>query len=211
MKGLRQSNKGFTLVEITVTLVLFSILATITTLSLIRWQEYSTYTNMESNAEMIYMAARNKIAQLKANNVLDEFEGWGSNYSGTDNTITGLSYNDTSKDTSAGKIYYALCKQGDYILYGSNNPNDKNKIEKTAPLLFELIVDHIADKGILNGNIAIEYGQDGTIYAVYFSDRTQMKYGNSGAGSNNAVDMSGTVNREYGKLYDNVIGGYVPQ
>ena len=64
IRDLRQSNKGFTLVELCVVLVLFAILASVSTLSLLSWQENSTYQSQEDNAELVYMAARNKIAQL---------------------------------------------------------------------------------------------------------------------------------------------------
>ena len=69
MEGLRQSNKGFTLVEICVTFVLVSILASITTFSLVAWQHNSQFNKMEQNAELVYMAARNKLAIYNANKV----------------------------------------------------------------------------------------------------------------------------------------------
>ena len=72
--SIRQSNKGFTLVEICVVLLLITILATITTLSLINWQEYSINKKMDDNAELIYMAAKNKIAQLKSDNTFDSLK-----------------------------------------------------------------------------------------------------------------------------------------
>ena len=191
MEGLRQSNKGFTLVEICVVLVLFSILATTTTLGLIGWQHESTYRTQEDNAEMIYMAARNKIAQLRANNVLGDFSGWGSK--GSNNTVTIIS------ESTSQNYYYALASKGDYQNYNSGSMNDPDK--QKSSLVFELINDYIADKGILNGNIAILYDEDGTIYTVYFSDRTEISF--SGA---DGLDKK--ENREYTKLYDNMIGVY---
>lgn len=69
MTGLRQSNKGFTLAEICVTFVIISVLASITTFGLIAWQHDSQYNKQQQNAELVYMAARNKLAIYNANNV----------------------------------------------------------------------------------------------------------------------------------------------
>ena len=204
MKGLRKSNKGFTLVEICVVLVLFSILASVTTLSLISWQEYSKYKSQEDNAELIYMAARNKIAQLKANNALDELSSWGEKISGNTVDPSSVIYSHT------GTIYYAICKKGDYQNYNSSS-DSTNSPDKKASLIFELINNYISDKGILNANIAIEYSQDGTIYAVYFSDSTEMDYQSSGLGTNEKFYMNGSYKHDSEKLYENVIGAYVLQ
>lgn len=99
MKGLRQSNKGFTLAEICVTFVIVSILASITTFSLISWQHDSQYNKMEQNAELIYMALKNKMTSDKAN---------------------GIGF-----DTDIDNLY---CNSGDYEKYkNKNSVSDKAK------------------------------------------------------------------------------------
>ena len=108
--SLRKSNKGFTLIEICVVIVLISILATITTLSLINWQEYATNKKMEDNAELIYMAAKNKITQLKSDNTLYELKNWcsSSNYTGI--TYTNK-YRFIGGNYASEPLYYFLCNK----------------------------------------------------------------------------------------------------
>ncbi len=204
--SIRQSNKGFTLVEIVVTIVIFTFLATVATLGLVNWRQYSLHRNQTDNAELLYMAARNKIAQLKANNVLDEFNGWGNKASDSDNYIIGVDfgYKDMETNTSVSSLYYALCSKGDYVKYCSND-----NISESAKLIFELTSDYISDKGILNGNIVIEYGQDGTIYGVFYSDRTEMSHGSTP--KSNTLFMNNLVNRDDGLLYDKMVGVYKSQ
>jgi len=200
--SLRQSNKGFTLVEICVVLLLISILAAITTLSLISWQEYSTNKKQEDNAEIIYMAFKNKISQLKSDNTLYELKNWGSK--GTSN-VAGVTYpnkyhtldNTSTSDT----IYYMICEKTDYEKYKKKTLGDANKI-----LMFDLLVDYIHDKKMLKANIAIEYGEDGTIYSVYYSDRTTFGYGAS-----YGLNLSSKLESTSDKLYNKVVGVYYSQ
>ena len=193
--SIRQSNKGFTLVEICVVLLLITILATITTLSLISWQEYSINKKMDDNAELIYMAAKNKIAQLKSDNTFEELKNWG-------NLDTNLSYTNKyhliGSNNASEKIYYFLCNKDDYLAYNKGNLSDVNK-----KLMFDLLKDYLHDKKLLKANIAIEYGIDGTIYAVYYSDRTSFGYGTS-----NAYNLSSSQAASQDKRYEKVVGLY---
>lgn len=193
--SIRQSNKGFTLVEICVVLLLITILATITTLSLINWQEYSINKKMDDNAELIYMAAKNKIAQLKSDNTFDELKNWGKQ-------DTGLSYTNKyhliGSNNASETIYYFLCNKDDYLAYTKGNLSDVNK-----KLMFDLLKDYLHDKKLLKANIVIEYGIDGTIYAVYYSDRTSFGYGTS-----NAYNLSSSQAVSQDKRYEKVVGLY---
>ncbi len=206
MKSLKKSNKGFTLVEICVVMVIFSILASITTMSLISWQEYSTYTEQEEKAGLIYMAARNKIAQLRANNALDGLEGWGEKCIGN-NKLEGISYTNSYITYPSGlapqTTYYTYCTSDDYEKYLDNSLNDPVK-----KLLFDLTVDFVYDKNMLKANISIEYSNDGTIHAVYYSDRTKINYASSGLDEYN---LSTSSSRASDRLYENIIGVYLSQ
>ncbi len=199
--SLRQSNKGFTLVEIVVVMVIISILATITTLSLIKWQEYSTYNSQEENAELIYMAAKNKIAKLKADNALDELKFWGKKGAQYANVTYTNKYHKIDGNVPNDTIYYLVCGKDDYDKYTKKALGDKNKV-----LLFDILNDYILDNKILKANIAIEYSEDGTIYAVYYSDRTSFGYGAS-----YAVNLSSSADTKTEKLYEKTIGAYYSQ
>ncbi|MCR5205475.1 MAG: type II secretion system GspH family protein [Lachnospiraceae bacterium] len=183
---LSQSNKGFTLVELCVTIVIFTILVSTAVFGLIQWQEFSTYRQQTENAEVVYMAARSKLVKLKANNALDELQ------------ISTKAENITNKVTSYGSktVYSAKCNKADYATY-SSTPNSLNSSTK---LLFDLIEEFIYDKSLLDACISIEFNEDGTILAVYYSDRCdEFKYG------------SGQVNltqRTTENLEDNMVGYY---
>lgn len=200
MKGLRQSNKGFTLVELCAVLVLFSILTTIITMSLVSWQEHATYSEQEDNAEMIYLAARNKIAKLRANNALYDFNGWADNDS--NNCLQSIPNNYTLlSEEPDEKIYFAVCSSGNYDTYKTN----PESVDSKAKLLFDLVSEYIYDKKMLNGNISIEYTKSGNIYAVYYSDRCSFGYNNTG------INLAINSNRNSTFLFDNCIGVYISQ
>ncbi len=111
---LRQSNKGFTLVEILVTLVLFSVILSVTTFGIISWQHYSINTEQNENAELVYMAVKNKIAILKSNDSIDEVDGWAPDF---DPTNPNLSGEDRQEMTLIAGGYVMRCNMGDYELY----------------------------------------------------------------------------------------------
>lgn len=182
--SLRQSNKGFTLVELCVTLVIFSLIATISTMGLLKWQQYSSNNEMENKAELIYMAVRNSIAKLKANNVLDEIEYWGDN----------------STQGNDGK-YYLVCNAGDYKDYKEGNLSNT---KTSAKLLFDLTADYLHDKKMLNYDIVVSYSLDGVVHGVYYSDRSSLSYKDS-AGKINVVSSDSDT------LYENVVGAYINQ
>jgi len=195
MKGLRQSNKGFTLVELCVTLVIFTILVSTAVFGLVQWQAHSTYMQENENAELIYMAAKNKISKLISNNVIEEVPLWGKN--GNNNIVTKSNISDYSSMT-AETIYFAKCKIGDYNKYSGV----KNKLnsDDSANLLFDLIEDYIFDPSLLNASICIEYTGDGRIMAVLYSDRCdEFSYG----ASSSKVDIS---IRTEEKLEENMVG-----
>ena len=185
-KSLKQSNKGFTLVELCVTIVIFTILVSTAVFGLIQWQEFSTYRQQTENAEIVYMAARSKLVKLKANNALDELKinTKATNISNAVSTYTGKT------------VYSAMCKKTDYADY-----NDPTKtLDESTKLLFDLIEEFIYDKSILNACISIEFTEDGTILAVYYSDRCdEFKYGSG------QVDLT---QRTTENLEDNMVGYY---
>ena len=182
--SLRQSNKGFTLVEIIVVFVIFSILAASTTLGLISWQTYAMNSKQDEYAEMIFMAAKNQFTARKANDVLEEDLFWAK----PEAMVPG--YTDT---------YYMMCKKGDYKKYRKNQ-----NIPDNTKLFFNFIDQYVYDKSLLDASIVIEYKADGTITNVLYSERiNEMSYGTSGL---SIVSLKGSADLRY----DNIVGMYEP-
>jgi len=101
------TNKGFTLVELIVVLVLFVILLAISIAGLLTWQDWSRFKKENTAAETIFYAAQNQLSELSATGVYKEkvvkiLEGKG----------------DLLLDKPEGtKEYFS----GDRIRYGSGN------------------------------------------------------------------------------------------
>ena len=194
--SLRQSNKGFTLVEICVALIIFAILVSTAAFGLIQWQEYSMMKQQNENAELIYMAAKSKLSSIKANNALDDFLYW----TDTENVPSSVI------NYSGKRVYYATCKKGDYAKYNTINSSNENASltsdEKKAHVLFDLIAESVYDKSILDACITIEYIEDGTIYAVFYSDRCN---GFSYSETSTLVNIS---QRDTEYLEANTVGSY---
>ena len=148
IKGLRQSNKGFTLAEICVTFVIISVLASITTFGLIAWQHDSMFNKQQQNAELVYMAARNKIAMYNANKVAFE---------------TTPIYCDIE---DYEKYKYSYSKE-------DNNNTSLKQEKQQAWKLFNMISEYTYDKTILNAYIYIEFDDKNNIKCVYYSEKTK--------------------------------------
>ncbi len=203
---LRQSNKGFTLVEILVTLVLFSVILSVTTFGIISWQEYSINTEQNENAELVYMAVKNKIAILKSNNSIDEVEGWAPDFDPENST------NSTEEDIQEMQIiadgFVMKCNMGDYELYKKKDYTNLYKSSKSAKLLFDFISPYIHDKKILDACISVEVEKNGNVRRVYYSKRWD-KFTYDGESGSNSIRIT-NLWRHDSDLYDNMVGLYMP-
>lgn len=65
--GNRFQNFGFTLVEMIVTIVIISILATLTISGIITWQKWSDYRRQNEYAQTLFVAAQNQLTEYGAN------------------------------------------------------------------------------------------------------------------------------------------------
>ena len=200
---LTQSNKGFTLVEIVVTLVIVSIVVSVVTFGLISWSEFSENNKMDDNAELVYMAAKNKLAILRANNSLDELSGWSRDFSTSP-------FNDNDEEDTGEAIEISggtalMCNKSDYEYY---KKKEYNKISDAARVLFDIISPYIYDKSILKACISIEFDTDRNITAVFYSDRYD-SFVYDGSALGNYARLGG-LRRNEEKRYKSVIGLYMP-
>ncbi|MCR5214206.1 MAG: prepilin-type N-terminal cleavage/methylation domain-containing protein [Eubacterium sp.] len=71
VKKISQANKGFTLVELIVVLVLMTMILGIGFFGILGWQDWSRFKHEESSAEEIFFAAQNQLVELEGSGALD--------------------------------------------------------------------------------------------------------------------------------------------
>ncbi|MCR4609750.1 MAG: prepilin-type N-terminal cleavage/methylation domain-containing protein [Eubacterium sp.] len=107
-------NKGFTLVELLVVLVLMVILLSLSVVGILSWQDYSQFKKENTSAETIFYAAQNQLTEYNVSGVYDE------------KIIKAL------KDIDGHKVADPTDKgpfEGQTILYGSEDSGDYYKWE----------------------------------------------------------------------------------
>ncbi len=207
MKGLRQSNKGFTLVELCVVMVIFSVVVSISTFSLIQWQHDYESGKQDSNAELIYMAIKNKIAIYKANDATEELPGFYDPNNVQEDDI-GLDDDDPVTMASFKGFDYLSCKKGDYEKYA--DPATRSQVDQHAKMLFKYVEDYIKDKTVLNASITIEFDSDRNIIAVFYSDRWgYFSYTKTSKQDPNCIRITNLKTKPETR-YEKLVGLYMP-
>lgn len=180
-------NKGFTLTEIIVTLVVMIIVAGVSAAAIINWQQHTKFRRQNENAKSIFTAASNQLTSLDAGNSLETFTDNFKNASGayvkncTPIDVTWLTneagvYYSDAKDVWTNDAAYSIISirthKGDYSKLVSGTLNSEE-----AKLVFKLLSDYITDSSILNSAIAIEFSPEaGQVFAVCCSDDNDFLY-----------------------------------
>lgn len=214
----RANNKGFTLTELIVTLVVMTIVASISASIIIAWQARVKFRRQNENAKTIYTAAANQLTSLNAGNSLEIFtnnflDGDGhytvnckpidpvtlSNPQGGHYTLDGV-----WKGQAQYTIVSIRTHKGDYGKYIKGELTDKQ-----ASLVFQLLSDSITDGGLLNGAIAIELSPEaGQVFAVCYSDSIDyLLYASELSGSQNINDDP-TINKRKEEDREKFMIGY---
>lgn len=187
---MNQKEKGFTLVEMIVTMAVLSILLSVSVFGLIAWQENARFTQQNEYAQTLFVAAQNQMTEYSRNGILERFQTKITDAGGSYERVldvTGLTdgqgniytkdqvwYEGSDKGNNAsryqGELCYVSCKAGDYELYKSGNLGSAGR-SRGADVLFELLSNYVYDQSILNNSISVEFSPDeGQIFAVCFSD-----------------------------------------
>ena len=184
------NNKGFTLVELLVVLVLMSIMLGATLFAGLGWQDWAQFRHEEAVAEEIFYAAQNQLTELDSSNALyrkvarplmnSETKGdYKSNYLLSNNVFEEIVYKkngnadvkykmdsiwiNSNKDKDPGKLVRLKANANEYDKYLDGFKDDTTTSEehkKEVKLLFDIISPYISDKSVLNGAIILEFSPD---------------------------------------------------
>lgn len=182
----RDVEKGFTLVELIVTLAVLGIMLTLTVSGLLSWRDWSDFNRVNEYAETMFLSAQNQLSEYNSNGTLQDFSvrvsTVGVDYVPVESIIAedGLPLTqDIDQIASEDKHYIWMsenkgtlvcvrAEKGDYSRYiqGADTKSE------TAPFVFELLNSYIYDQSILNETICIEFSlEDGQVFSVLFTDK----------------------------------------
>lgn len=172
-----RSNRGFTLVEMIVTMMLLSILLTISVMGLMAWQDWSDFNQANEYAETMFLAAQNQLSEYNANGTLEDFAKQTKNFSPVEVKLDsiyyeeGQAYSDDSVwvTVNKGTLVSVRANKGDYSLYAAG----KNTTSPTAPIVYQLLQGYLYDTSILNDAICVEFSlEDGQVFSVLYSAKS---------------------------------------
>lgn len=211
-----RSNRGFTLVEMIVTMMLLSILLTISVMGLMAWQDWSDFNQANEYAETMFLAAQNQLSEYNANGTLEDFAKQTKNFSPAEVKLDsiyyeeGQAYSDDSVwvTVNKGTLVSVRANKGDYSLYAAG----KDTTSLTAPIVYQLLEGYLYDTSILNDAICVEFSlEDGQVFSVLYSAKSNSDEQEVFVYDNENTSLRGTVNiatRYESYRKDRMIGYY---
>lgn len=211
-----RSNRGFTLVEMIVTMMLLSILLTISVMGLMAWQDWSDFNQANEYAETMFLAAQNQLSEYNANGTLEDFAKQTKNFSPAEVKLDsiyyeeGQAYSDDSVwvTVNKGTLVSVRANKGDYSLYAAG----KDTTSPTAPIVYQLLQGYLYDTSILNDAICVEFSlEDGQVFSVLYCGKANDNDEESFVYSGSDDNLRGKVNiasRYESYRKDRMIGYY---
>lgn len=149
------ANSGFTMVELLTVIAILLLVGLIAVFSLSKLRRSLRQHELDARAEIIYVAAQNRMAELRAAGC----EGlYTKGLSDGDNGVYAMAFDGTHMDESSRDVEFCYL----YV----NDASDKRTGAPTA-----LLPDTAVDKDLWNGCWCIEYAPStGSIYAVFYSE-----------------------------------------
>ena len=149
------ANSGFTMVELLTVIAILLLVGLIAAFSLSKLRRSLRQHELDARAEIIYVAAQNRMAELRAAGC----EGlYSKGLSDGDNGVYTMAFDGTHMDESSRDVEFCYL----YV----NDASDKRTGAPAA-----LLPDTAVDKDLWNGCWCIEYAPStGSIYAVFYSE-----------------------------------------
>lgn len=193
------SNRGFTLVEMIVTMMLLSILLTISVMGLMAWQDWSDFNQANEYAETMFLSAQNQLSEYNANGTLEDFAKQTKKYSPAKVKLDSIYYEEGKAYTEdsvwvtkdKGTLVSVCANKGDYSLYASG----KTTTSPTAPIVYQLLESYLYDTTILNDAICVEFSlEDGQVFSVLYCGKANDDDEESFVYSGSDDNLRGQVN-----------------
>lgn len=190
-KLMTKNNRGFTLVETIVTLIILVILLSVAGLGLTAYIRHANYIRNNNYAETIFYAAQTSLTHYKANGQLkdlqilmeDESKN-GINKGMVD--ISRIKNPEITGDQYENRLYYLMISK------------DESRNDEASQALLDLLSDYIYDSSILDASICLEFDPyDGTVYSALYCDRQQaFTYGESSGSETGISDRSEEIRKD---------------
>lgn len=170
-------NAGFTLVELVVSFVLILMIAAMSVVGVLAYQDYADYRRQNNYAETLFVAAQSKVTGYSVRGQMKHLKAVAINPLDMNAVIVpdGIRASESDKATNCkqGTVYYLTGNKEAYTAY--LNGEFKNKTDITSvcyQTLYDLFDEYLFDKSVLYATIALEYNpEQGQIYSVLYSDK----------------------------------------
>lgn len=152
--------KGFTLVELTVVLVILGIIAAIAVPFFINYWKKAEFRKNQENAKTVYLAAESRLTYYRSSGQWDKFKKEILKAAKDGTLADEASFEDGSDSELNGRIYTIKL--------------DKSAKDQTTKnnLVLEILDDYTYDKDFFNASISIEIDiESGEVYSAFYGSR----------------------------------------
>ena len=194
-----RSNRGFTLVEMIVTMMLLSILLTISVMGLLAWQDWSDFNQANEYAETMFLSAQNQLSEYNANGTLEDFAKQTESLNPEIVNLDSIYYEEGKAYTEdsvwvtkdKGTLVSVRANKGDYSRYAAG----ETTTSPTAPIVYQLLESYLYDTSILNDAICVEFSlEDGQVFSVLYCGKADGDDEESFVYSGSDDNLRGQVN-----------------